>query len=81
MADPVVVNRVLLWAVYALSATGVIAVQAVYHLAFGNTLGSPVAMLASVLGGLVSTAAVTLAFLPPAAYLRRIEGRAAASRA
>jgi hypothetical protein len=78
LGDPVVANRVLLWAVYALSATGVIAVQAFYHLALGNSLGHPVPLLAAALGGSLSSAAIYLAFLPPAAYLRLVQARAAA---
>jgi hypothetical protein len=79
MADPLVANRVLLWAIYALSATFVVAVQAFYHLTLGNTLGHPVPLLASALGGSLSSVAVYLAFLPPASYLRLVQARADAA--
>jgi hypothetical protein len=75
LADPVLTNRFLLWAVFGVTTTAVLVVNAVYHLAGISTLNNPVCQLVTILGALVASGAMSLAFIPPAAYLRLIERR------
>lgn len=78
LADAVVVNRFLLWALFGLSATVINAVSAV-NLARGVYAGASDEMkVVTGVFGLVAAAGMYLAFVPPAWYLRRMQGGAAA---
>jgi hypothetical protein len=79
LADPVVTNRFLLWGVFGLATTGIIAVNAVIHFGGSASLEHPASQLVTAFGGLAAGAAMYLAFLPPAAYLRFVERRGLAS--
>lgn len=79
LVDPVVANRVLLWAIFGLSTTAIVAVNAVIHFGGVASLEHPASQLATALGGLVAGGAMYLAFLPPVAYRRWVERRARAS--
>ncbi len=81
LADPVVTNRFLLWAIFGFTATAIVVVNAAYHLAGVTTLNDPVCQSVTILGGFVASAAMFLAFVPPAAYLRLVERRARAVEA
>lgn len=76
LADPVVTNRFLLWAVFGVTTTVILVVNAGYHLAGVTTLNDPVCQLVTILGALIASGAMYLAFVPPAAYSRLIERRA-----
>jgi hypothetical protein len=77
LGDPVVTDRMRLWAI-AISCASVTYTTS-FVLAFQgiDVAASPVG--AAIVGGLglVSAASAWLAFLPPAAYLRRVQARAA----
>lgn len=78
LADPVVANRFLLWALFGLMAVGIN-----FASALGNWMGidpsrSPVVLVPmGVLGGIASVA-MSLAFFPPARYLGWLRGNAKA---
>lgn len=76
LADPEVVNRVLMWGVGSAAACA----MALHGLALRVAVG-PVVMdgqrVASSLLGLVAAVAISLAFFPPAAYRRRFAAPAA----
>ncbi len=76
LADPVVANRFLLWGLYGLMALAIVLAHAAVHLAGADSLASPVAEVARGIGGLGCSAAVSLAFWPPARYERWIRARA-----
>jgi hypothetical protein len=73
LADPVVTNRFLLWAVFGVTTTAILVVNAGYHLAGVNTLNDPVCRLVTTLGAFVASSAMYLAFVPPAFYVRLLE--------
>lgn len=80
MADPVVVNRFLLWGVSsAASAVGSL-VTAFFAWWSPLSVLDPAALLFSGACGFVSAVVMTLTFLPPAGYLRFIQARHAAAR-
>ena len=78
LADPVVANRFLLWALYGLSGTAIMLVHVGLHFGGMNNLAHPLAQLSAGLGGLACSAAAYLAFLPPARYESWIRARARA---
>jgi hypothetical protein len=76
LADAVVVNRFLLWALFGIGATGINVASGI-----GAALGLDPSKSAFVLVpmgvlGFFSSVAMYLAFLPPAAYLERIRASA-----
>lgn len=77
LADALVVNRFLLWALVGLSTTIINAVNASASLRGLNVLLDPTTMIATGGLGLFNAVALWLAFLPPAAYARRIRRRTA----
>jgi hypothetical protein len=81
LADPVVSDRFRLWATAMLTASLISITSMVLESLGIQMMGT--AMGACVVGplGLVISASLWLAFLPPAAYLRRIRARAAARAA
>jgi hypothetical protein len=69
LADAIVVNRFLLWGVFGLMATG-INVASLTGLFLGVDPGqSPLVLIPMGVLGFFASAAIYLAFLPPAAYL------------
>jgi hypothetical protein len=76
LADPVVTNRFLMWAIGAGAAGLGSLVGTVAQIVTGqNSMGVGWVMASSSLHGLVAAIAIGLAFIPPAAYLRWIRGR------
>lgn len=78
LAEPIVANRFLLWALAGIVATLWNTVS-VYYLLSGANIGThPVPLLATSLGGLFSAVLQVLIFMPPARYVRWIESDRAA---
>jgi len=81
LADPVVSERVLLWGIASVASATVGATSTIAGFlginfaatAFGAAVTAPL--------GLIAAGSMWLAFLPPAAYLRRVRARAAAPAA
>jgi hypothetical protein len=72
LSDPVVSNRLLMWGLFGVSTTLLCLVLAAVQLSGQPTATSPTAQLAQALFGVASSAAATLAFFPPPAYLARL---------
>jgi len=72
LADPIVANRFLLWALAGIVATSWNTVSCYYLLAGVNIGTHPIPLLATSLGGLVSAVLQVLIFMPPASYARWI---------
>jgi hypothetical protein len=78
LADPVVANRFLMWAIGAFAAGWGTAVGIAAQLVTGTDITrSEGVMASSSLHGLVAAIAIALAFVPPRSYLRYIRERAA----
>jgi len=82
LADAVVTDRFRLWALAIYCATAISVLGMVLQDVFGVAINGTTAghLLVGPLG-LISSLALWLAFLPPAAYVRRVERRAAARTA
>jgi hypothetical protein len=79
LADPVIANRFLMWAIGAFAAGWGTAVGTVAQIVTGaEATQSSWVMASSSLHGLVAAIAIALAFIPPSFYLRYIRSRAAA---
>jgi hypothetical protein len=78
LADPVVANRFLLWAVFGASATLICAGSAVGLLRGVYSGASDEMKIVTGVFGVVGSGAMYLAFVPPAWYLRRVRARASA---
>ena len=76
LADPVVVNRFLLWAAMALAVAAGIALNTVALARHVNILASPLVLFGSSCTGLTQAILLFLAFLPPRAYLDWLRSRA-----
>jgi hypothetical protein len=72
LADPLVVNRVFLWALVGTSSVLINTVNVAGILRGINVLQDPVTMLATGVLGSLNSVALWLAFLPPEAYARWI---------
>jgi hypothetical protein len=81
LADAVVTERVLLWGISSLAAATVSAASAVAGFQGINFAATPLGAAVTAPLGLIAAGAMWLAFLPPAAYLRRARVRAAAAAA
>jgi hypothetical protein len=86
LADPLVVDRFLLWGVGSVARFAMLAIGAIAMLQLtgaASDLASVAAptFLASGLAGIVVAISYWLAFFPPRAYLRRVELRSASQRA
>lgn len=73
LAQPVVANRVLLWGLTGLAASGGLGILTALRLLDVNYLSAPVALFTIAGCGFLVSALLSLAFLPPPAYLRWIE--------
>lgn len=78
LADPLVVNRFLLWAMIGVFALVSVTPGLVLALLGENAFDYPMARLATGLSGIGTTTMMQLAFLPPASYRRWVIARAAA---
>lgn len=77
LADPVITNRFLMWAIGAFAAGWGTAVGTVAQLVTGTgVVQSGWVMASSSLHGLVAAVAIALAFIPPSFYVRYIRSRA-----
>lgn len=79
LADPVVVNRLLLWGVSAVAAWGLCTVLAGSMLVGQAPLRDPLPLSIIGVAGLTTSLAWYLAFVPPEAWLRFVQRRASAS--
>jgi hypothetical protein len=79
LGDPVVANRMLLWAVAGFATVTLCVAIAGCMLAGLPPLRHPLPLAAIAMAALSASACWTLAFLPPAAYLARVRARALAS--
>jgi hypothetical protein len=77
LADPVVTDRIRLWALACLAICLGFAVFTAGRLLTANAAASPTVLAVTSAVALSSSVAMTLAFFPPAAYLRRVAGRRA----
>jgi hypothetical protein len=68
LADPLVVNRFFLWGLIGVSSLLSVAPSLVISLAGGDGTRSVAARLTTAVGGVVTSVALQLAFLPPARY-------------
>jgi hypothetical protein len=80
LAEPIVANRFLLWALAGLVSTTWNTITCYYLLTGANVMTHPVPLLATSLGGFVSAVLQVLIFMPPAWYARRV-GRERSARA
>ena len=80
LADPIVVDRMWLWGSGMFLALVINVFSSVLGFFGVDIAVSPAGSLAIAPLGLVAAGCVWLAFLPPAAYTRRVTARAAASR-
>ena len=77
LADPVVANRFLLWAIGAAAAGTGSLIGTITQLVTGSqSTGVGWVMMSSSMHGLVAAIAIGLAFIPPAPYRRYVRGRA-----
>ena len=76
LADPVVVNRFLLWATMALAVFTGIVLNTVALAMHVDILKSPLVLFGSSCTGLTQAVMLFLAFLPPRAYLAWVRSRA-----
>jgi hypothetical protein len=79
LAEPIVANRFLLWALAGLVSTVWNTVGCYYLLVGANVMTHPVPLLATSLGGLVSAVLQILIFMPPSWYARWV-GRERSAR-
>jgi len=77
LADPIVANRFLLWAVAGFAAAALCSALLGFLLAGRVILRDPVALATVAASGAVSSAAWSLTFFPPARYRRFVRARAA----
>lgn len=77
LADPLVANRMLLWAAVGLSSVTINVVNASGLLRGINILQDPLTMIATGVFGSLNSLWLWLAFLPPAGYARRVRGGSA----
>jgi hypothetical protein len=73
LVDGIVINRVLLWGLTSASASAALVILTLLRLADVNYMSAPVALFTAAVCGLLASLFLYLAFLPPAAYLRRID--------
>ena len=76
LAQPAVANRVLLWGLTGAAACGALAILTALRLLDINYLSAPVALFTIAGCGFLVSGLLSLAFLPPQAYLRWIEANA-----
>jgi hypothetical protein len=81
LADPVVANRFLLFAIYGIACTGISIANAAAVVLEVNIATSLVVVLPSAVLSLVAAAAMFLAILPPAWFLTRVRLKALVSGA
>lgn len=77
LVDPVLCDRMGLWAILAGSSVAGSIATAIYLLRGIDVLASPSAMLITSITGLAQGLFLWLTFLPPAAYIAFVRGRAA----
>ena len=79
LADAVVTERVLLWAIASLASGTVSAASGIAGFLGINFAATSLGAAVTAPRGLVAAGSMWLAFLPPAAFLRRVKVRAAAA--
>lgn len=81
LADPVVANRLLLWALMGLAVTAGILLNVGAGIRGISFVESPVVLLGSSTTGMTQAVLLVLAFSPPRAYVAWLRGRAEAQPA
>lgn len=81
LADPVVADRILLWAIAGMATVVLCAAIAGCMLAGMAPLAHPLPLVAIAATALCSSLCWTLAFVPPASYLARVRARSAVAAA
>ncbi len=82
LADPVVTNRFLMWGIGAGAAGVGTAIGTVWSIVTGSaTLDTPWVVASSSAHGFVAAVALSLAFVPPRAYLRWLQSNASPAEA
>jgi len=76
LADPVVVNRFLLWGIACASSVFIACANVATAVAGRNIMEYQPAMITSATLGIMNSILLILAFLPPASYLRFVRRRA-----
>lgn len=74
LADPLVVNRMLLWGLVGISSTVLNVVTSFAIARAVNLMTDPVTMLTTAVLGSFNAAALWIAFVPPARYARWVRG-------
>lgn len=74
LGDPVVTNRFLLWSLFAFVALAMVAGNLFAQLSGQPVFASFVALLATGVGSIITSAALYLAFAPPTRYLDFVRG-------
>jgi hypothetical protein len=80
LADPVVVNRMLLWGMMGIIALSCVLVDTLLLYLAGDVGRTVFLPLVTAIAGLLVSACMILAFWPPPAYLAWLRGRPAAQR-
>lgn len=81
LASPVVADRFRLWGIMGICATCGVGLNVVGAMLGIDGLSSPAILLGSGCIGMAQAVTLTLAFVPPRAYVRHVEARAAAAAA
>jgi hypothetical protein len=81
LADPIVVNRLLLWGLTSVIVTAGILLNGVAAFRGVSIVESPMVLLGSSTTGLCQAVLLMLAFVPPRAYLAWVRGSVAAAPA
>ncbi|MFT5443106.1 MAG: hypothetical protein ACI8W3_002152 [Myxococcota bacterium] len=79
LGSPVVTNRFMLWGLAGVSQGGVGVIAMTLHFSGQGAMISPGALLVTATGGLISATLMFIAFLPPKAYVKMLQRRAAAA--
>lgn len=75
LADPVAVDRIRLWALATLGICTGFTIFGATRMAGVNAAASPAVLATTSVVAILSATAMTLAFFPPARYLRRVRAR------
>jgi hypothetical protein len=81
LSDPVVANRFLLWGIVGFAQVGINGASLALHVIGIGMMVSPLGLFVVSIGSAVAAVCMWLVFMPPAAYVRWVEGRPAASPA
>jgi hypothetical protein len=81
LSDPVVTNRFLLWGIVGFAQVAIHSVSLLLHFMGIGMMVTPLGLFVVSIGSAVGSICMWLVFIPPAAYMRWVEGRSAAAPA